>query len=63
MSWDEETTMTEKVKSKTKEEPSKGQDARLDRELADTFPASDPPSATEPVANLGAPDHRDAKAK
>lgn len=55
--------MTEKVKSKTKEAPSENQNARLDRELADTFPASDPPSATEPVASLGGPDHKGAEAK
>lgn len=39
-------------------------DKRLDRELAETFPASDPPSITSPAASEGAHAgvHRDPKA-
>jgi hypothetical protein len=60
---DEETMMAEKVKSKTKEKPSEDQNAQLDRELADTFPASDPLSTTRPGANVGSPNHKAAKTK
>ncbi|MEQ8816462.1 MAG: hypothetical protein RLO51_01110 [Thalassobaculum sp.] len=38
---------------KTKQE----QDAELDEELEDSFPASDPPSSSTPGGGSGAPDH------
>jgi hypothetical protein len=49
-------------KAKTHGEPRqksfvKEREKRLDRELADTFPASDPPSVTQPDIKAGAPDH------
>jgi hypothetical protein len=31
---------------------------RLDRELDETFPASDPPSMTQPGTKLGAPERK-----
>ncbi len=33
-------------------------DRELDHELADSFPASDPPSVTQPGIKLGTPDHK-----
>jgi hypothetical protein len=38
-------------------------DRELERELEDSFPASDPPSATQPNVTAGAPDHRGQKPK
>ena len=37
-------------------------DDALEEELEDSFPASDPPSLTQP-SNAGAPDHKGDKAK
>jgi len=31
---------------------------RLDSELSDTFPASDPPSLTQPTTKVGGPDRK-----
>jgi hypothetical protein len=39
--------MTENIKSKSGDK-TPPPDASLDKELADTFPASDPPSQTQP---------------
>jgi hypothetical protein len=39
------------------------QDEELERELEDSFPASDPPSVTQPNVTAGAPDHRGQKPK
>ncbi len=59
--------MTAKVKAKRpkilKREAPLGQqqnqlDRELDHELADSFPASDPPSVTQPGVKLGAPEHK-----
>jgi hypothetical protein len=55
--------MADKGKSKTKEKLSKDLQSELDRELADTFPASDPPSVTQPGTGTGAPDHKRAPKK
>jgi hypothetical protein len=55
--------MTEAAKPKLTERQPKDQDPRLDAELADTFPASDPPSMTQPSVKVGAPDHARRKAK
>jgi hypothetical protein len=65
-----ETSMAETRKStpkektaKAKEEMLKDLDKRLDSELADTFPASDPPSLTQPTVEVGGPDRKRRKAK
>ena len=39
------------------------QDEELERELEDSFPASDPPSVTHPSVAAGAPDHKGEKPK
>jgi hypothetical protein len=61
----EGTEMTEKVKSKTNENikpdtNKKSQGNELERELEDSFPASDPPSTTQPNT-IGSPDHKGRK--
>jgi hypothetical protein len=38
-------------------------DDELDQELEDSFPASDPPSMTQPNVTAGAPDHKGKKTK
>ena len=38
-------------------------DDELDQELEDSFPASDPPSTTQPNVTAGAPDHKGKKTK
>jgi len=48
--------------AKAKEEMLKDLDKRLDSELADTFPASDPPSLTQPTVEVGCPDRKRRKA-
>jgi hypothetical protein len=59
--------MTEKDKSdlaaKQRRAEKAEQDEELERELEDSFPASDPPSATQPNVTAGAPDHKGEKAK
>ncbi len=55
--------MTAKAKTKTDKKPKqetsrKDQQNQLDRELADSFPASDPPSVTQPSIKLGAPERK-----
>jgi hypothetical protein len=60
--------MITKEKTKARVEPGqeaigKEREKRLDRELADTFPASDPPSVTQPGVKLGAPEHKPASRK
>jgi hypothetical protein len=60
--------MTAKAKVKTKKprthentrRQSSGQDQekRLDRELAESFPASDPPSVTQPGSSPGGPESK-----
>ncbi|WP_294542168.1 hypothetical protein [uncultured Rhodoblastus sp.] len=55
--------MIGKPKSKTDEKRKHDEtDEKLEVELEDSFPASDPPSLTQPSA-AGAPDHKDDKAK
>ncbi|VTZ48635.1 conserved hypothetical protein [Methylocella tundrae] len=50
--------MVDKDKTPTKEQISKDQkDEELEHELEDSFPASDPPSMTQPNGSPGAPDH------
>lgn len=60
--------MTEKAKPKASDKPKQvpdkeSQDAELEQELEDSFPASDPPSLTQPRATAGAPDHKGRKGK
>lgn len=53
--------MTAKAKTKIDKKPkqeSSGKDKQLDRELADSFPASDPPSITQPSIKSGAPERK-----
>jgi hypothetical protein len=48
-----------KADKKPKQETSReDQQNQLDRELADTFPASDPPSVTHSSIKLGAPERK-----
>jgi hypothetical protein len=54
-------TKTMETKSQTAEAQNrnnavKGRQERLDRELEDTFPASDPPTVTLPGVKPGAPE-------
>lgn len=58
--------MTATAKTKTDKKPKqensgKGKQKQLDRELADSFPASDPPSVTHPSIKLGAPERKPSK--
>ncbi|MGB6174798.1 MAG: hypothetical protein WBF43_00305 [Methylocella sp.] len=59
--------MTPKAKPKTdkkpKERSAKDQQKQLDRELADSFPASDPPSVTQPSVKSGAPERKPSRRK
>ena len=54
-------TKTTKTKSETsetqgREKSATGRQEQLDRELEGTFPASDPPSVTQPGIKPGAPE-------
>ena len=55
-------TTKEKV-ARTKKETHKEQEKLLDRELEDSFPASDPPYMTQPTTEMGGPDRKRHKAK
>jgi hypothetical protein len=64
--------MTEATKAKTedtdqsgsrKESQAQSQQMRLDEELAESFPASDPPSITQPGIKLGAPERQTPPAR
>jgi hypothetical protein len=56
--------MIEKAKSETDEKRKHDEkDEELERELEDSFPASDPPSATQPSVKASAPDHKGDQAK
>jgi hypothetical protein len=58
-----EAGMNEKSKSETDEKAKHDEkDEELEHELEDTFPASDPPSMTQPSVKTGAPNH-EKKAK
>lgn len=50
-----------------KKDTSKSEDDKLDEALADSFPASDPPSQTDPSSNIGskrkAPQHQPREPK
>ena len=64
--------MTAKTKTKSHENPrhesqitpeKKQIDNKLDRELADSFPASDPPSLTQPAFKPGGPERNRSRSK
>jgi hypothetical protein len=63
--------MTAKAKTKTDKKPRQEKQEKsgtykqkqLDRELADSFPASDPPSVTQPSVKSGAPEHKTPRSK
>ena len=54
-------------KNQSKESLSKKEheelDTELDRELEDSFPASDPPSMTQPAPKRGGPERKRSKGK
>jgi hypothetical protein len=53
-----ESGMIEKSKSETDEKAKHdAEDEELEHELEDSFPASDPPSMTQPNRTPGSPDH------
>jgi hypothetical protein len=54
---------TKKKAAKTKNETRKEQENLLNRELEDSFPASDPLSSTQPTTEMGGPDRKRHKAK
>ena len=54
---------TKKKAAKTKNETRKEQENLLNRELEDSFPASDPLSLTQPTTEMGGPDRKRHKAK
>jgi len=54
---------TKEKAAKTKEETHNEQDELLNRELEGSFPASDPPSLTQPTTEMGGPDRKHHKAK
>jgi hypothetical protein len=53
-------TKSTKTKSEAsgREKSDEGRQKRLDRELEDTFPASDPPSVIQPGTTPGAPERK-----
>jgi hypothetical protein len=60
--------MTAKAKTKTDKKPKhensdKDKQKQLHRELADSFPASDPPSVTQPGVKSGAPERKPSSRK
>ena len=54
---------TKEKAAKTKEETHDDQDELLNRELEGSFPASDPPSLTQPTTEMGGADRKRHKAK
>ena len=53
-------TTNEKA-AKPKKETHKKQEELLNRELEDSFPASDPPSLIQPTTEMGGPDRKHHK--
>jgi hypothetical protein len=45
--------MTDRNENPSMKDPSKKQEAKLDDALDNTFPASDPPSMTDPIKHVG----------
>jgi hypothetical protein len=55
--------MKERVKSKAREKQARGPvTSELDEALMETFPASDPPAATQHGMKVGTPNHKKATA-
>ena len=54
---------TKEKAAKTKNETHKEKEKLLNRELEDSFPASDPPSLTQPTTEMGGPNRKRHKAK
>ena len=54
---------TKEKAAKTKNETRKEQENLLNRELEDSFPASDPLSLTQPTTEMGGPDRKRPKMK
>ena len=52
---------TKEKSAKKKKETHKEREKLLDRELEDSFPASDPPSSTQPTTEMGGPDRKRTK--
>jgi hypothetical protein len=52
---------TKEKSAKKKKETHKEQERLLNRELEDSFPASDPPSSTQPTTEMGGPDRKRPK--
>jgi hypothetical protein len=61
--WTGSRAMTEAAKVKPHEKPAKSRDQKLDQALNDTFPASDPPSMTQPSVKIGAPARQPKRGK
>jgi hypothetical protein len=55
--------MSEKDKTDVAKKERQVDRDRKDEELEDSFPASDPPSPTQPNVTAGAPDHKGEKPK
>jgi hypothetical protein len=53
---------TKEKAAKTKAETHNEQEELLNRELEDSFPASDPPSLTQPTTEMGGPDRKRRRA-
>jgi hypothetical protein len=45
--------MANRIETPSKNHPAKDKDEKLDQALDDTFPASDPPSMTDPTKHVG----------
>jgi hypothetical protein len=45
--------MANRIENISKKDQSKSQDSKLDEALDDSFPASDPPSMTDPTKHVG----------
>jgi len=45
--------MANRIENTSKKDQSKKQDTKLDEALDDSFPASDPPSMTDPTKHVG----------
>jgi hypothetical protein len=50
---DQESAMARTIENTAKKDQSKDDDTKLDEALDDTFPASDPPSITDPTKHIG----------
>jgi len=55
---DKESAMANRIEKPSKKNQSKTQDSKLDDALDDSFPASDPPSMTDPSKHVGRGKHK-----